>query len=273
MSRSICVSRWLLLVPSTMFLVSAIMAEPVEGQMFGQRSMGQPMSRQSRPGSGQLPSLGQGMLPGMMPGMGGAMPGQGGGAPQGIVQGQERFLRGNRNPSAFVGSDRRDQQGFVGSEQSIGAGGRVATATEGLRVESSRARNRPLSAKSTRGMYPPRLVLDESFYAPIDGLGAPEEVPTEPIETGSYAGESGNRRFSTPRASIQREIPTVRRSSDFQSRMQRIGGPQIRSRLVGGTMVLEGAVDSRQRAELLANVAAMEPGVDRVENRLQIRSR
>jgi len=269
MSRSIRTRRWLLLVPSTVFLVSAIVGESVEGQMFGQRSMGQPMSRQSRPGSGQLPSLGQGMLPGM----GGAMPGQGGGAPQGIVQGQERFLRGNRNPSAFVGSDRRDQQGFVGSEQSIGSGGRVATATEGLRVESSRARNRPLSAKSTRGMYPPRLVLDESFYAPIDGLGAAEEVPTEPIEMGSYAGGSGTRRFSTPRASIQREIPSVRRSSDFQSRMQRIGGSEIRSRLVGGTLVLEGAVDSRQRAELLANVAAMEPGVDRVENRLQVRSR
>ncbi|MFM8328531.1 MAG: hypothetical protein ACKN9U_27045, partial [Pirellulaceae bacterium] len=144
MSRPIRGSRRLLPILSTLFLFSAMMAEPVEGQMFGQRSMGQPMSRQSRPGSGQLPSLGQGM----MPGMGGAMPGQVGGAPQGIVQGQERFLRGNRNPSAFVGSDRRDQQGFVGSEQSIGTG-RVATATEGLRVESSRTRNRPLSAKST----------------------------------------------------------------------------------------------------------------------------
>lgn len=265
MSRPIRGSRRLLPVLSTLFLFSAIVAEPVEGQMFGQRSMGQPMSRQSRPGSGQLPSLGQGM----MPGMGGAMPGQVGGAPQGIVQGQERFLRGNRNPSAFVGSDRRDQQGFVGSEQSIGTG-RVATATEGLRVESSRTRNRPLSAKSTRGMYPPRLVLDESFYAPIDGMGAAEEVPTEPIEMGSYAGDSGARRFSTPRASINRQIPTVRRSTDLQARMQRIGGSEVRSRLVGGTMVLEGVVGSRERAELLANVAAMEPGVERVENRLQV---
>jgi hypothetical protein len=255
-----------------MFLVSAIMAEPLEGQMFGQRSMGQPVTRQSRPGGGQFPSQGQGMMPGMMPGMGGAMPGQVGGAQQGIVQGQERFLRGNRNPQAFVGSDRRDQQGFVGSEQSIGTG-RVATATEGMRVESSRTRNRPLSAKSTRGMYPPRLVLDESFYVPIDGAESAEEVPTEPIDTEGYAGDTGARRFSTPRASVNRQIPTVRRSSDLHSRMQRIGGPQVRSRLVGGTMVLEGAVESRQRAELLANVAAMEPGVDRVENRLKFDSR
>lgn len=272
MSRSIRFSRCLLVVACAVFLLSAIVAEPVQGQMFGQRSMGQPMARQGRPGSGQLPNMGQGMMPGMMPGMGGAMPGQGGGAQQGIVQGQERFLRGNRNPQAFVGSDRRDQQGFVGSEQSIGAG-RVATATEGLRVESSRARNRPLSTKSTRGMYPPRLVLDESFYASVDSVESAEVVPTEPIDSGIYAGDAGTRRFSSPRASINRQIPTVGRSSDLQSRMQRIGGPQVRSRLVGGTMVLEGAVESRQRAELLANVAAMEPGVDRVENRLQVGSR
>jgi hypothetical protein len=122
-------------------------------------------------------------------------------------------------------------------------------------------------------MYPPRLVLDESFYASVDSVESAEVVPTEPIDSGIYAGDAGTRRFSSPRASINRQIPTVGQSSDLQSRMQRIGGPQVRSRLVGGTMVLEGAVESRQRAELLANVAAMEPGVDRVENRLQVGSR
>ena len=267
MSRLTRASRSLLLAACTVLPLSAIAAMPVQGQMFGQRSMGQPMARQSRPGSGQLPNLGQGM----MPGMGGAMPSQGGGAPQGIVQGQERFLRGNRNPQAFVGSDRRDQQGFVGSEQSIGTG-RVATATEGLRVESNRARNRPLPSKLQRGIYPPRLVVDESFYAPIESLDSAEEVPTQLMDSRSYADDSGARRFSTPRASINRQVPAVRRSSDSQSRLQRIGGPQVRSRLVGRTMVLEGSVESQQRAELLADVAAMEPGVDSVENRLRIGS-
>ncbi len=71
-----------------------------------------------------------------------------------------RFVRGSRSRQDFVGSNRTDQTGFVGSGQALGVG-RVASATENLRLETTKAKiNRPLPLQPAKGMYYPRLEVD-----------------------------------------------------------------------------------------------------------------
>ena len=71
-----------------------------------------------------------------------------------------RFVRGNRSRQDFVGSNRSDLTGFVGSGQAIGIG-RVPSAVENLRIETTTTKiNRPLPPQPTKGMYYPRLELD-----------------------------------------------------------------------------------------------------------------
>ena len=80
---------------------------------------------------------------------------------EGTIQGSERFLRENRSRGEFVGSDRSEQQGFVGSEQALGTG-RVRTSVETLREFRDRSGriNRPIELPATDEPYLPRLLID-----------------------------------------------------------------------------------------------------------------
>jgi hypothetical protein len=80
---------------------------------------------------------------------------------EGTIQGTERFLRDNRDRREFVGSDRNEQQGFVGSEQALGTG-RVRTSVESLRDFRDRSSriNRPIELPATDEPYLPRLTVD-----------------------------------------------------------------------------------------------------------------
>lgn len=111
-------------------------------QMFGARSLGSPISRQPRPGSG-APSAAEEV---------------------GVLTGAERFLRDNRPRGAFVGGDQGSLGGFVGRTEAIGTG-RVRTATETLRPEADRSRqiNRPLPPLPAGAMYHPQLVISDSM--------------------------------------------------------------------------------------------------------------
>lgn len=80
---------------------------------------------------------------------------------EGTIEGSERFLRDNRDRGEFVGSDRTEQQGFVGSEQALGTG-RVRTSVESLREFRDRSGriNRPLEPPAMGEPYLPRLSVD-----------------------------------------------------------------------------------------------------------------
>src|SRR6056297_4104551 len=141
--------RFFLLV-ATALIANAFLLETAHAQLFGERTLGQPLSRRARaavaspPATDSLPALDS----------------------AGSVQGDERFIRGNRSPNEFVGSERGSQQGFVGSEQAIGVG-RVRTSVESLRQPPDRSAqiNRPVPALPANAMYYPRLSVSTSEMA------------------------------------------------------------------------------------------------------------
>lgn len=158
------------------------------------------------------------------------------GGTQGMLQGNERFLRGNRSRRDFVGADRVEQSSFVGAQQAI-ASGRVRSAVEGLAIEAINARrvNRPLPPLPTRGMYHPRLELDSSLSNDVDN-----DV----------------------------SLRAARAYSQLEERIRRVGGENVEILFSESTAILRGTVDSVRTAQVLAQLLLFEPGIDNVQNEL-----
>jgi hypothetical protein len=149
-----------------------------------------------------------------------------------------RFVRGSRSRNDFVGSNRTDQQGFVGATQAIGVG-RVQSAVDTLRIPKDRTGNRPVPLQPASGMYYPRLEFDESFS--IDTVEQSKD-------------NDGNE----PPLQI------------IQNRMTRIAGTEIGLEMVGRLAIVRGQVDSQRQADLLVSLLKLEPGVDEVRNEMAI---
>lgn len=193
-------------------------------QMIGNMRVG------TRPG-------GQNQFPGttVTPGANaqGAMPP----APGGIIQNNARFLRGNRTRNDFVGSNRTEMSGFVGSGQALGVG-RVPTAAETFRLETraSMRGNKALPLQPATGMYYPRLDIGE-------GLDESNEVDE-------------NAEFELP--------------AEIEQRLRKVAGDNIRASIVGRTAIVRGQVESERAAELAISLLNFEPGIDRVRSELRI---
>ena len=227
------------------FLVIAIFlfGLPVDfavAQLFGNRSMGQPLQPvQPLRGSGSIDAPPNNVFPnnGLPPfGFPQPQPGPQAGSNTGAgVRGSERFLRNSRTPNAFVGSDRRDQAGFVGSQQAIGTG-RVPAATESLReLGSQKGRTNPsLPALSKKGMYYPRLQFDEDLPQPT--------VP---------------KAMTLRHAKLQEHVTELTQSKASIS-------------IEGAEAILRGKVASQKLAQQLEILASFEPGIDRVRNELVV---
>lgn len=126
------------------FVLSTSAVETAQAQLFGARSLGNPLTRRA-PNAGVAPA---------------AMDSAG------AVQGDERFFRGNRSRDEFVGSNRSSLRGFIGSDQAIGTG-RVRTSVESLQEppDRSAAINRPVAPLAANAMYRPRLSISASEMA------------------------------------------------------------------------------------------------------------
>lgn len=207
----------------------------VYGQLIGNRTVGAPAgSIQSRPPGGLImPSaLGGGSA------IGSNLP-QSAGVSQGATLGSQgrsgRFVRGNKGRGDFIGTNRAELSGFVGSGQALGVG-RVPPATDSLRVEGAKGSrvNRSLPPQPTRGPYYPRIDLDLDDSEP----------------DGEFVGE----------------IPL---DAELKDRIARVSGGQAKVALIGTTAYLRGTVDSRRTTELLVQLLNFEPGIDRVKNELQ----
>lgn len=212
--------NWNHLLPLRCFLIAASccmcltwQASTAHGQMFGSRSVGAPLGNRTTNAAGGVA-----------------------GQNAGVLTRSERFVRGNRSRRDFVGADRNEATGFVGSTQAIGVG-RVRSATEGLRIETTNeARiNRPLPRQPAKGMYYPRLEIDF------------DEATTD---TTSQA------------ASIA--------IAKLQSRLERIAGAGVTLSVEERVAVLRGSVGSRKDAEIVAAIISFEPGIDAVRNELEI---
>jgi len=151
----------------------------------------------------------------------------------GELTGSERFLRENRGRRDFVGRDIREIDAFVGAQQAIVAGG-VRPAAEDLRPVEQTDVNRPSNTQRRRSeLYPPKLTLGFTLNT----------VP--PAEVGST----------------------------LQGRLERLPMNQaetIRVTMTGRTAILEGVVATDHDRVLAEQLALLEPGIDRVENRLNV---
>ena len=202
------------------------------GQLFGNQTIGTSASQLRSPfGSGGQGARGAVLGPATAP----ATAGQTGAAGPGMLDGNERFVRGNRSRQEFVGTARNDLTGFVGAGQAIGVG-RVPAATDSFRLEAMNAArvNKPLPKQPAKGMYYPRLVLD---------------LETKNLELNSQTAASSA-------------------SPEIQGRVRNAGGEGVQVLVAGSTAILRGSVNSKRTAELVVNVLSFEPGIDSVDNQL-----
>jgi hypothetical protein len=193
------------------------------GQLIGNRTVGtapgfnQPRSPGGNPGGSPSGNLGSGNS--LSPPING------------------RFVRGNRSRNDFVGSNRTDQNGFVGSTQAIGVG-RVQSAVEGLRATPQRSVNRPLPAQPSTGLYYPKLEID---FAEKNASHKDEQ--TERVETVFL---------------------------DAQERVSNVSGAKVSVVRVGELAIVRGEVRDKRTADLIVTLLGFEPGIDQVRNEIQI---
>jgi len=151
-----------------------------------------------------------------------------------------RFVRGNRSSQDFVGSNRMDLDGFVGSGQAIGVG-RVPSAVENLRIETTKTKiNRPLPPQPAKGMYYPRLEIDFETTMASQNEGLVEGLAEGPA------------------------------SQDVSDRVSQFSGGNASVRMAGSTAILRGRVNTIRTSELLVQLLSFEPGIDRVKNELLV---
>ena len=194
---------------TTVLLVLAS-AGPAWAQLFGARSFGRPLSRRPGPGiEAQTDS--------------------------GSIQGNERFLRGNRSRADFVGADRVETRRFIGLYQGNQARS-VRTAVEGLveRRAATTALNQPRGPLKA-GELVERLSLDDEF------------PPTE------------------------RWINAEEMSQRLSGALSRLGDTTIEVSVAGRKAILRGAVASAKEREMAAMIVSFEPGISEVQNHLVVR--
>ena len=154
-----------------------------------------------------------------------------------LQNGPKRYLRGNRSRQDFVGSNRTDLTGFVGSEQALGVG-RVPSAADSLRLETTKSAkvNQPLPKQPAKGMYYPRLEIAFDI------------------------------------ASSQGELLSVGDASmDILERVSQISAGSAKVKMSGTTAILRGTVNSARTSELLSQLLSFEPGIDGVKNELVVK--
>lgn len=196
-------------------LVAALLAasECAEAQMFGQRELGGFLSRQTPPGSVSNPA--EAMI-----------------HDSGSLTGTERFLRGNRRTTDFIGTDMGDDRRFVGATQARQMRSLPAAATvrETILPEVNRAQNEGNLAQRP---YPPQLVLAPELSGPTT------MAVVSALET------------HLSRSSIRWTKP-------------------FEVSLLGRTAVLTGAVASERDRALAEALVRFEPGISDVQNDLQV---
>ena len=182
-------------------------------QLFGGgRQLGQPLNGRNRGG-----------------GSGGAAANDPG---VGQVRGSERFLRSNRRRGDFVGADRFEPRGFVGSGQGT-TSGPVLQSTVGVIPSRDRSRqiNRPLPRVSKKQAYYPSLQIDWQT----------SEVPKlDPL------------------------------LSELQNPEHFSRQNQVEVSVVGRRAILRGVVVDAKQKDLAELLVSFEPGISEVANELRV---
>jgi len=211
------------IVTALVLAVVAGVAAEAQAQLFGNRSLGSSVSRRSRTTRSNSSNVG-------------------------TVSGSERYVRGNRQETNFVGTDSREVRNFVGV-QTNSAASRSRTSTSPVRIEQAPDANRAMKATSSRsrpgGMYSPRLAV--GFHHP--SLSA-DEVTTNLAQQLA--------------ASLTRHLESAFAKDQVRS---------IEVSLEDGKATLQGEVSSERERTLAGLLALFEPGISEVQNRLVVRPR
>lgn len=190
------------------------LADEVSAQMFGNRQMGGSLMRQPAAGGGEFAGN------------------------VGMVQGNERFIRGNRAADAFVGGGGRDAGGFVGQVNAANIDASRVPTTLGTPRQTNRAPqiNRPMQRHRPNTLHYP------------------------PVELG----------FQPEPEQVQQLAAAAEQNLD-QSLGERFGN-RIEVSVEGRTAILQGEVDDAASRRLAELMAGFEPGISEVRNQLQVRS-
>lgn len=147
-----------------------------------------------------------------------------------------RFLRGTEEARTFVGAELLDLANPVGLQQALGLPG-LRSAVDGLREELQPRVN--------------RVIL--------------EPPPAKPLP---YRGRL-RVDFDYTRPTAEQTAADLTRQ--LRSAMIRLEGqPEVSVTVRGRTAILEGAVSSHRTRALAEQLVRLEPGVSRIENRVQV---
>jgi BON domain-containing protein len=199
--------------------IVAVSVNDARGQMFGQRQLGGMLSRQSPAGTMNNPASSAVNNPG------------------GQINGAERFVRGTRQATDFVGTDTGDRRGFVGQRQSRNRRPSLAALTLQPRPEPKDTQAAAqVESNSSTSLYQPRLVID------------PELIAQLPPATASKL------------EAHLAKCPAIQATEPLAVSVE------------GRTAVLQGVVASERDRELAAALVLFEPGISDVRNDLQVKS-
>lgn len=157
------------LLVAVLLLIGLALSSEAAAQMFGQRTLGRPLTRGSARRSVAIPQTAETV---------------------GQIQGTERYLRGNRSARDFVGAS-VDRSTFVGQQQAE-LTGPVVSAVRDLRPQREVNLNQALRQSRSAQLYSPRLRPAFDYSSP-DGQVVGERIAaglqfietlqvTEPIE-------------------------------------------------------------------------------------------
>lgn len=152
---------------------------------------------------------------------------------------ESRFYRGNREATAFVGADSREERGFVGSQQSTDLGGapEITSAVDDFQLELAPDANvtaEPIVPART-GMYPPRLQVSFDF---------------RPLPPGRVSTEVADRLVS---------VLSLDDSSSIEVSVE------------DGVAILRGEVASERDRRMAGLLVRLEPGIADSRNELMVK--
>jgi osmotically-inducible protein OsmY len=206
------------------------------GQLFGERTLGRSLNRRARQ---SVPSMEE----------------------AGTVTPDRRFVRGLRDRTDFVGGS--DTGSFVGATQGR-TEGTVTSSTSGLREEARRAINVPRGPQPVTGKYLARLApAFEVSDRPVPSSRQEQlqnRLRVPDLSDAATSGKHSGRRFPN------RTTATADRS---QQRRLRVS---IEVLVEGRAATLSGVAASEHDRQLAALLVAFEPGIDSVNNQVQVES-
>jgi len=165
----------------------------------------------------------------------------------GQLTGNERFMRGARQPGQFVGGDAADVQSFIGAISGAGGGNRGLGSAFG--------------AQGGRGGGQYQNQYNQNGGGP-NGQGGQNTAAQIPVRTRLIVG------FAPPVIDAARVETLLSRAMTRMPAVSAVGPVQVQ--VQNRTAVLTGQVATAHARDLAEQLARLEAGIDQVENRLTV---